>query len=328
VVAASGRAAVAADLDTAYDRVVALEQFVRDKRDNPKFKEYENADGTCLVDQSEQYVILTFSADGTLHCRIPAIAEGYRIRIYVLTTLEYAIGTDRYSVAVRPGQTPKVAVARVGGETVAAAIRREAQPAAAQQAAEWWHPRIEYGPYPASSIVIEITNESAGVDRETKLDIATLSTFSLAVFGLAGRGFDSYEVLDGKIGKDHSEFGFDYYFGAQVYPLSWNRNAFHKLRPGRYFSEPYESCVDRWSLVLGLSANHPFEAAYLGVGFEVVHGIAITAGWQPRRVEELKSGYAVGSPVVGDKAPIDKRWDAANFGIGIALDSTIARFAK
>jgi hypothetical protein len=311
--------------DVAKQRMAALRKFVRDKQTDPKFAEHEHVGGGCRIDHGRKVVELTFNANGVLHCRLAEVAEGYQIDVFVLTVKSlYATG-DHYFVTAKPGEPLKVAPIHGSSDVVKATISMLSGLHAEAVEADWWHAPRLLGPFHTDSVTLTVSLDEAGVEAETKLSIAPLYVFNLGAVALVGPGYSSYSVVDGKIAESTNRADISYYLGVHVYPLSWNRNGNKKLRPGRYYNDHYSDGVDRISLVLGVNLAHPTEGGYAGISLELYNGIAITGGWQPRKVHRLHDGSSVGDPIMGDAAPTDSKWDLTGWGVGLSINATLLK---
>jgi hypothetical protein len=236
----------------------------------------------------------------------------------------YASG-DHYGVTIKTGEPLKAAPIHGTSADTKAALSALSGLGEDYSAADWWKAPRTYGPYHFESITLTISLDEAGVETQTQIKIAPLYLLNLSVVAVIGPGFSTYSVADGKIAESKNQANIDYYFGINVFPLSWNRNGNKKLRPGRYYSDRYDSLPDRLSLVLGANLSHPSEGGYLGVAFELYYGIALTAGWQPRKLRELKPQTFVGDAITGDAVPTDATWKLASWGVGLSVNSTILK---
>jgi len=311
--------------ELARQRMAALRKFVRDKESDPKYAEHEHAGGACRIDHAKKLVTLTFSADGVLHCRLSELAEGYRIEVYVLTVQGLYASGDHYGVSVKTGEPLKAAPIHGSSSDAKAALAVLSGLGEDYSAAEWWKAPRTYGPYHFDGITLTISLDEAGVEAQTQLKMAPLYLVNLSVVALAGPGVSSYAIVDGKIAESTNKADLDYYVGVHVFPLSWNRNGHKQLRPGRYYSDRYDSWADRISLVVGANLSHPREGGYLGAALELYNGIAITGGWQPRKLHALDPRSAVGDPITGDAVPTNSTWKLANWGVGLSVSSTILK---
>lgn len=311
--------------DVARGRIAALKKFARDKESDPMFAEHEAAERGCRIDHGHRLVTLTFNADGTLHCKLTELAEGYQLEIYVLTVKDVYSTGNHYRVTVAPGAPLKAVPIHGTSSDVKAALEMLAGAHAEYVDAAWWRAPIAYGPYHFDSGTITVALDEAAISEDTKLAIAPLYPLNLSVIALAGPGLSSFAVVDGKIAESRNPADLAYYFGVHAYPLSWNRNGNNKTRPGRYFSDDYSDWVDRVSLVAGVNLSHPTEGGYLGAAVEVYSGISITGGWQPRKFRQLQAGHAVGDPIMGSEAPTDAAWKLTGWGVGLSVDATLIK---
>jgi hypothetical protein len=311
--------------DVARGRIAALKKFVRDKEADPKFAEHEGPERACRVDRDQQRVTLTFNADGTLHCKLNEIAEGYEIEIYILTVKElYATGSH-YRVTVAPGAPLKTVPIHGSSDDVKAELAVLSGLHAEFTEADWWRAPTRYGPYHFDSGTITITLDEAAVAQDTKLTIEPLYRFGLAVVAVAGPGVPSYTIVDGKISESQNRADLAYYFGVHFYPFSWHRDGKNHILPGRYFNDEYSAWYDRISLLAGVNLSHPTEAGFLGAAVEVYAGVSITGGWQPRKYQQLHAGNAVGDMITGDQVPTDAVWKTSGWGVGLSVDATLLK---
>ncbi len=322
--AGSGSATPSLD-DVARARIAALKKFARDKEGDPTFAAHEGAARACRIDHDKRLVTLTFNADGTVHCKLAELAEGYQLEIWILTVKDVYSTGGHYRVTVTPGAPLKAAPIRGTSSDVKAVLELLSSRLADYSEADWWRAPTVYGPYHFESGTITIALDEAAVTEETKLAIAPLYPLDLAVIGLIGPGRSTFTLVDGKIFESQNRADLAYYFGVHAYPLSWNRNGNQSLRPGRYFSDEYSEWNDRLSLVVGVNLSHPTEGGFVGGALEVYSGVSLVGGWQPRKYRRLQAGHMVGEVVVGTDLPTDAAWDLSGWGIGVAVDATLLK---
>jgi hypothetical protein len=304
----------------AQERIATLKKFVAGHLADENYRgDYEDASGRCKIESG--VVHLAFRADGVLHCRLGELAEGDRFEVHILTFGEYVSG-DHYVVSVTPGSRLGPGPVHGSVDDVKAVLGMFTEATPGQVG--WWKSPL-YGPYHAADVTITITLSKAGVANDTKLTVAPLYVANVSVVGVAGPGATTYSVADGMIAPNRKSVALSYFFGLQLYPLSWRRNGDGRYRSGRYFSDRYQAWPDHISLVLGVSLDHPTQAAYVGLAVEVHPGISLTAGWQPRKVEALQAGHMTGEMIPEDSAPVDHRWDLRNWGVGLAIDGTLLK---
>lgn len=311
--------------DFARGRIAALRKFVRDKESDARFAEHEGPERACRIDHERRLVALTFNADGTLHCKLTEIAEGYELEIWILTVKGQFSGPGHYRVTVAPGAPLKTAPIRGTSDDVKASLAVLSGLHAEFTEADWWRAPSRYGPYHFDSGTITIALDEAAVTQETKLTIAPLYRFNLTVVALAGPGLPAYAVVDGKITESRNRADLDYYFGLHVYPFSWNRSGTSRRLPGRYFSDDYGAWHDRLSLIAGVNLAHPTEGGYVGAAIELYGGISITGGWQPRKYQRLQSGHSPGDMITGTELPTDAVWKLDGWGVGLSVDASVLR---
>jgi hypothetical protein len=325
-VPATGSGSAAPTLDEiARARITALKKFVRDKESDPAFAAHEGPARACRIDRDRRLVTLTFNADGTLHCKLAELAEGYQIEILILTVKDVYSTGNHYRVTVTPGAPLKAAPVRGTSSDVKAVLELLGSRLANYTEADWWRAPTMYGPYHFDTGTITIALDEAAVSEDTKLAIAPLYLLDLAVIGLVGPGLSTFSLVDGKIFESHNRADLAYYFGVHAYPLSWNRNGNRSLRPGRYFSDEYSAWNDRLSLVVGINLGHPTEGGFVGGAIELYGGISLVGGWQPRKYHRLQAGHMVGEMVMGTDLPLDAAWDLSGWGVGLAVDATLLR---
>jgi hypothetical protein len=323
--APQGAAAKASQADDlARERIVALKKFARDNEADPKFAEHEGPARACRIDHGRQLATLTFNADGTLHCKLTELAEGYQIEILVLTVKDVYSTGNHYRVAFAPGAPLKAVPIHGTSDDVKATLAMLAAHLADYSESDWWRAPQLLGPYHFDAGTITIWLDEAAVCQETKLAIAPLYPLNLAVIGLVGPGLSSYSVINGQISESRNRADLGYYFGVHVYPFSWNRNGNRQLRPGRYFSDEYSAWNDRLSLVAGINLSHPTEGGYLGGAIEVYSGVSLTGGWQPRKYRQLQSGHMAGEAITGD-VPTDAVWKLDGWGVGLSVDASLLK---
>ena len=109
--AGSGSATPSLD-DVARARIAALKKFARDKEGDPTFAAHEGAARACRIDHDKRLVTLTFNADGTVHCKLAELAEGYQLEIWILTVKDVYSTGGHYRVTVTPGAPLKAAPIR------------------------------------------------------------------------------------------------------------------------------------------------------------------------------------------------------------------------
>jgi hypothetical protein len=315
----------AEQIDPLQKKIAELKKFSRDKENDPVFLEHEGRDRACRIDRDRQVVTLTFNADGTLHCKLAELAEGYELDVWVLT-MKGLYDTGNYRVTVTTGAALAFAPIHGSSADVKAelAVLRAGLLAAPTEAG-WWQARGHYGPYHFDSATITVALDECALSQDTKLTIVPLYRFALTVLAIAGPGVPGYAVADGKISRSENRADLAYYFGVHFYPLSWHRDGMRHTLPGRYFSDYYSEWYDRISVLAGVDLNHPTEAGYLGAAVEVYGGVAITAGWQPRKHSRLHAGYAVGDALVGDQVPTDTVWKVSGWAAGISIDASLLK---
>jgi hypothetical protein len=306
-------------------RIAALRKFSHDKESDPMFAAHEGPDHACRIDRDQQVVTLTFNADGTLHCKLAELGEGYELDIWVLTIKDLYDTGNHYRVTVATGAA--LGFAPIHGTSADVKAELAVLSGLNADAAEpaWWHAKSHYGPYHFDSATLTIALDECAVTQDTKLTIVPLYRFALTVLAVAGTGVSSYTVADGKISESKNRADLAYYFGVHAYPLSWHRDGKKHTLPGRYFSDDYSDWYDRISLLAGVNLSHPTEAGYLGAAIEVYGGVSLTAGWQPRKYNRLHTGYAVGDTVMGDQVPTDSVWKLASWAAGISIDASLLK---
>ena len=311
--------------EVARARIAALRKFVRDKETDKKFAEHEGTERACRIDHDRRLVTLTFNADGTMHCKLTELAEGYEFEIWILTVKDKFNGPGHYRVTVAPGAPLKTAPIHGTSDDVRASLAVLSGLHAEFTEADWWCAPLHYGPYHFDSGTITIALDEAAVTQETKLTIAPLYRLNLTVLALVGPGLPSYAIADGKIVENRNPADLSYYFGVNLYPFSWHRSGTNRSMPGRYFSDDYSAWPDRLSLIAGVNLSHPTEGGYLGLAIETYSGVSITGGWQPRKYRKLHDGSAVGDPIMAADVPTDGVWKTNGWGIGISLDATLLK---
>src|SRR5262249_52752790 len=174
--------------DLARERIAALKKFVRDNEADPKFGEDEGPGRVCRIGHGRQLATLTFNADGTLHCKLAELAEGYQIEIHILTVKQlYATGTH-YRVTIAPGAPLKPVPIHGSSDDVKAELAVLAGLHEDYSEVEWWHAPLHYGPYHFDSGTITIALDEAGVTQDTKLTIEPLYRLAPSVVAGAGTG--------------------------------------------------------------------------------------------------------------------------------------------
>lgn len=311
--------------EVARARIAALRKFVRDKETDKKFAEHEGTERACRIDHDRRLVTLTFNADGTMHCKLTELAEGYEFEIWILTVKDQFSGPGHYRVTVTPGAPLKTAPIHGTSDDVRAELAVLSGLHAEFTEADWWCAPIHYGPYHFDSGTIMIALDEAAVTQETKLTIAPLYRLNLTVLALVGPGLPSYAIADGKIVENRNPADLSYYFGVNLYPFSWHRSGTNRRMPGRYFSDDYSAWQDRISLIAGVNLSHPTEGGFIGGAIEVYGGVSITGGWQPRKYKKLHEGSAVGDVIVAAAVPTDDVWKTNGWGVGISIDATVLK---
>jgi hypothetical protein len=306
-------------------RVTALKKFVRDKEADPVFAEHEGPERACQIDHDKGIVTLTFNADGTLHCKVTEIAEGYQIEVYVLTVKNLYSAGNHYRVTVTPGAPLKTVPIHGTSDDVKAELAVLSGLHAEYTEAAWWHASNRFGPYHFDSGTVTVFLDEAAVCEQTKLAITPLYRFNLTVVALAGTGVPTYSIADGKIAQSKNSVDLGYYLGVHAYPFSWHGDGKGHHMPGRYFSDDYGEWYDRISLLVGINLAHPTEAGFVGGAIEVYSGVSITGGWQPRKYQRLQSGNNVGDMIMGDTVPTDSVWKLDGWGIGLSMDATLLK---
>jgi hypothetical protein len=306
-------------------QIAALKKFAHDKESDPAFAEHEGPDHACRVDREHEVVTLTFNADGTLHCKLAELAEGYELDVWILTIKDRYDTGNHYRVSVATGAA--LSLAPIHGTTADVKAELEVLSGLHAEAVEaaWWHARSHFGPYHFDSATITVALDECAVTQDTKLTIVPLYRFALTVLAVAGSGVPSYSIADGKIAESLDKVDLAYYLGVHFYPLSWHRDGKKRTLPGRYFSDEYTEWYDRISVLAGVNLSHPTEAGYLGAAIEVYGGIAITGGWQPRKYNRLHTGSAVGDTIMGDTVPTDAVWKLDSWAVGVSVDATLLK---
>ncbi|MBK7536394.1 MAG: hypothetical protein IPI49_13700 [Myxococcales bacterium] len=322
---APGPVAASAADDFARERMAAIAKFARDKEEDPRFAEREGPNGACRVDQERRVVMLTFNADGTLHCKAPLLAESYQLEVHVLTVKSlYATG-NHYRITAKPGAPLRAVSVHGTAADVKAAVTAMAGMREDYTETQWWQAPRLLGPFHNEDVTVTVALAEAGVREDTTLSITPLSTFNLGVLGLMSPGVTTYSAVDGALDAHRRARELSYYFGVHFYPLSWARIAKKRLRPGRYFVPEYVAFADRLSVVAGIDLANPRQAGYLGLALEVYGGVALTAGWQPRQVQRLRDGAALGDPITGDEVPTDSAWDLERWAVGLSVDASFLK---
>ncbi|HMG57990.1 MAG TPA: hypothetical protein VK601_31030 [Kofleriaceae bacterium] len=311
--------------DFALRKIVAIKKFAHDKEDDKQFAEHEASDRSCRIDADARTVTLTFNADGTLHCKLAEVAEGYEIEIYVLTIKDLYDTGNHYRVTVVPGPPLKTVPIHGTSADVKAELEVMRGLAAEHTEAGWWHCPTRHGPYHFESGTLTIALDEAAVSQETKLAIAPLYAFNLTVLAVVGPGLPSYSIADGKIAERLNQADLSYYFGIHAYPFSWHRNGRRQTLPGRYFSDDFTRWNDRLSLIVGINLSHPTEGGFVGGAIEVYGGVSITGGWQPRKYQKLHAGNAVGDMLMATEVPTDATWDLKGWGVGLSVDASLLK---
>jgi hypothetical protein len=268
---------------------------------------------------------LTFNADGTLHCKLAQIAEGYELDVWVLTMKDLYDTGNHYRVAMATGAALGLAPIHGTSDDVKAELAVLQGLGASVTEAAWWHAKTHYGPYHFDSATITISLDECALSQDTKLTIVPLYRLALTVLAVAGPGVPSYTIADGKISQSLNRTDLAYYFGVHFYPLSWHRDGKKHTLPGRYFSDEYSAWYDRFSLLAGVNLGHPTEAGYLGAALEVYGGVSITGGWQPRKFSRLHAGSSVGDTITGDQVPSDTVWKTNGWAAGLSVDATLLK---
>lgn len=307
------------------ERMAAISKFARDKEEDPRFAEREEKNGKCRIDRERSVLMLTFNADGTLHCKAPALAESYAIEVHILTVKSLFATGNHYRVTAKPGRAlPAVSVHGAAADVKAAITAMSGLREDYSEAAWWQAPRL-LGPFHNEDVTLTVTLDEAGVKQDTALTITPLSAVNLSVLAALSPGVTTYVVADGAVKAQRNDRELDYFFGVHLYPLSWARIAKGRLRPGRYFVPEYVSFADRLSLTVGMDLARPRESAYLGLSLEVYSGISVTAGWQPRKVPRLTDGVVEGQALEGDVVPERSAWDLRRWAVGLSLDASLLK---
>ncbi len=316
--------------DEATVRLGQILKFVRDhEKDTGLWRQREDEGQICHVDLASKAVDVTFRADGVMHCRLDELAEGFEVRVHILTLRRYAKtapdGQSHYLVTAQPGQALSDLVPiRGAADDVKAALAAVRWALVAADEAPAWDDWGEVGPFHAVDVSIKVDLKEAGVEHATTLAVTRLFALNLGFVAVGGPGTATYAVKAQAISADRPVFQPNFYFGVQWYPFSWNRNGNKKLASGRYFSARYEAWYDRLAIVAGISLDHPTESLFLGLSCELLRGVSLVAGWQPRLVQRLTAGHSVGERIDGE-VPIDHVWQFANWGVGLEIDASIAK---
>jgi hypothetical protein len=242
--------------------------------------------------------------------------------VWVLTRhdLAHTVGhAHHYLVAAAPGALITNGVLRGAGGGGAGALAAGNTPA--------WSDEGVYGPFHAGTATISVQEPEAAVNQSTTVTLDTLYPLNLGLIMLAGPGDPTYSVANGSVQKLAAATRFDYYFGVQFYPASWRKNGDGHWQPGRYFDTDFVEWYDHLSVIAGFSLSQPTQQALLALAYEVVPGISLTAGWEPRQVQHLISGFTAAETVAGSGAPVEMKWQTGwpSFGFGLTVDASIAQ---
>src|SRR5262249_26691904 len=137
-----------ASLSDMQQRIAAVKKFAHDKESDPAFAEHEGLDHACRIDRAHQVVTLTFNADGTLHCKLAELAEGYELDVWVLTMKDMFDTGNHYRVRVATGAALSFAPVHGTSADVRAELEvmKQIGNASITEAA-WWHANSHFGPY-------------------------------------------------------------------------------------------------------------------------------------------------------------------------------------
>jgi hypothetical protein len=325
--------APAAQSDQAAKNLAEVTKFVRDQEKKPAWQEKEGDHRRCRVDRTAKAVDLTFRADGTMHCLLSGLAEGYQAHVWIYTMVKYAADAENnksssYLVMATAG-TPFGSGVSIHGAADdakrALAFLESLNAKASNQEDPAWSDEGAFGPFHATDATFEIKLPQAGLSKTTKVTIERIYSVSLAVLALGGPGIAEYTIANGTIQEQKPQVNLDYYLGLGVSPFAWNKNGLDQTVPGRYYDSLYDGSWDRVLLLVGVSISHPTEKLFVGAGVEVIDGLAFVGGWQPRQRQRLSSGYAVGQAVEGTDVPADKKWDTSGWAVGLSVDASVAK---
>lgn len=176
-----------------------------------------------------------------------------------------------------------------------------------------------FGPFSRERVKVSVEVLGTKVATVQEFEVAHRYLLNVSVMAVFGPTKVKYKVSNGTIAKSDDQIPVDLFAGLQFYPF--RRNPCE----GRFFDKKLQSWNDRFGVIAGTSVTSFGDAAYLGLSYEVFTGVQASFGWQPRREQELKSGFNVGDAIAGSEAPTDKKWSLSNWGAALSVDTDLIR---
>jgi hypothetical protein len=281
---------------------------------------YENGDQNCRIDDHKRVAYLALNADGTHHCTLNSIREGYKLQVVMWVPSGAA---DQYTISIEPGKTLSTFNIRGATEHFAHAGARRGltQGLSGEQQGPYKLERTS-GTLHNEDVSVTVTCEVCRVSQTHKLTVTPFYSINLvAIAGYSLSNERTYSVSNQMIQQQDLAHPIDYFIGATMYPLGWAKIAGSNV-PGAYF--------DRWNwsrlmgIQAGVSLQHPTTRLYLGLSVNTPIGISFGLGYGPFRKQQLKDGYSTGSSYDGSDAPVDKVWSNRVLA-SISIDSSLVK---
>lgn len=281
---------------------------------------YENGDQNCRTDDHKRIAYLALNADGTHHCTLNSIREGYRLHVIMWVP---AGAVDQYTISIEPGTTLSTLNVRGTTEHLARGGSRGGltQGLSDELKAPKKLERTS-GTLRNEDVSVTVTCEACRVNQTHKLMVTPFYSINLVViasYSLSGER--TYSVSNLMIQQQDLAHPINYFIGATIYPLGWAKIGGSYV-PGAYF--------DRWNwsrlmgIQAGVSLQHPTEQLYLGLSMNTPIGVSFGLAYGPFRKEQLKDGYSTGSSYDGIEAPVDKVW-SNRLVLSVSIDRSIAK---
>jgi hypothetical protein len=274
----------------------------------------------CLIDESKSEVVQTLYANGALACSISEVPQHYSLRAVALVDSDYA---QFYEISFEQGEKFPDEVAIHGSlddAKASAEILKDKVKLLADVNPELIERRLD--DVSAKSVKITLRLRAANIEKSHEIQVSRLYPLSIGVSAAwSPMAAPEFKVSNGRLVENTKSFTLDYYIMLQWYAFSW-RPSQTGLHNGRYFGSRVVSIADRFSLSLGASVLKPAESFLVGLSFTPVSGFSITAGWSPRIVHRLQSGFEVGQTIEEGSEPFRSQWDLQRGSIGLTVDGS------
>lgn len=164
-----------------------------------------------------------------------------------------------------------------------------------------------------SDVTFTVSDDAKRVVAKTKIRLLHHYRINLGLAVLMGNSPVSYSVVNKQIQENQPDVDIAY------------EAMFHFYLSSRVFDYMYDTAIERFSVVLGFPVAHPTDALFIGLGWEPVPGATFVGGVQLRQVAQLRPGVVLGAPTGDSMVPTRTVLDARFFGLGVSLDTGIAK---